>query len=163
MGLNASFEPHPDLEPLRFLLGTWRGEGAGGYPTIDPFTYGEEMRFEDVGDRYLLYGQSSWTLDGGDPVHFERGFLRPGTDAGSVELTLAHPLGLAEVGEGRVDATTMSIESDRVTRTGTGDAVTALRRRYVVRGDVLTYEIDMAMDETAMTRHLTAELRRTEP
>ena len=163
MGLNASFEPHPDLEPLRFLLGTWRGEGAGGYPTIGSFTYGEEMHFEDVGDRYLLYRQSSWTLGGGEPVHFERGFLRPGMDVGSVELTLAHPLGLAEVGEGRVDATTMSIESDRVTRTGTGDAVTALRRRYVVRGDVLTYEIDMAMDETAMTRHLAAELRRAGP
>ena len=116
-----------------------------------------------MGDRYLLYRQSSWTLDGGEPVHFERGFLRPGMDAASVELTLAHPLGLTEVGEGRVDATSLSIASDRVTRTSTGDAVTALRRRYEVRGDVLTYEIDMAMDETAMTRHLAAELRKVEP
>ena len=163
MGLNASFEPHPDLEPLRFLLGSWRGEGAGGYPTIGSFRYGEEMHFEDVGERYLLYRQSSWTLDGGEPVHFERGFLRPGMDVGSVELTLAHPLGLTEVGEGRVDATSLSIASDQVTRTSTGDAVTALRRRYEVRGDVLTYEIDMAMDETAMTRHLAAELRRAGP
>ena len=43
-----------------------------------------------------------------------------------------------------------------------GSTVTALRRRYRVAGDVLSYEIDMAMDETAMTRHLVAELRRVE-
>ena len=47
-------------------------------------------------------------------------------------------------------------------RTGTGSAVTALRRRYRLDGDVLSYEIDMAMDETAMSRHLVAELRRAE-
>jgi hypothetical protein len=163
MGLAASFEPHPDLAQLRFLLGTWRGEGAGGYPTIGSFRYGEEMIFEDVGDRYLLYRQSSWSLDEGAPVHFERGFLRPGTDPDIVELTLAHPLGLTEVGEGRVVDTSMDIASGQVTRTTTGDAVTALMRRYRVEGDLLTYEIDMAMDETPMSRHLAADLRKVQP
>lgn len=162
MGLASSFVPHPDLASLRFLLGTWRGEGAGGYPTIGSFRYGEEMIFEDVGDRYLLYRQSSWTLDESAPVHFERGFLRPGMDPMRVELTLAHPLGLAEVGEGQVDGTSMDIASDQVIRTTTGDAVTALRRRYRVQGDVLTYEIDMAMDETPMSLHLAAELQKAE-
>lgn len=160
MGLAASFQPHPDLAPLRFLLGTWRGEGDGGYPTIGSFRYGEEMIFEEVGEPYLLYRQSSWTLDEGTPVHFERGFLRPGMDTAKVELTLAHPLGLTEVGEGRVDGTSMDIASDAVTRTTTGDAVTALARRYRVVGEVLTYEIDMAMDQTPMTRHLSAELKK---
>jgi hypothetical protein len=162
MGLSASFERHPDLAPLRFLLGIWRGEGAGGYRTIGSFRYGEEIIFEDAGDRYLLYRQSSWTLDEGAPVHFERGFLRPGADPDDVELTLAHPLGLAEVGEGRVDGTSLDITSNQVTRTSTGDAVTALMRRYRVHDDVLTYEIDMAMDETPMSRHLIAELQRVE-
>jgi hypothetical protein len=159
MGLAISFEPDPDIEFLRFLLGTWRGEGAGQYPTVPPFRYGEEMIFEDVGDRFLLYRESTWTLDGGEPIHFERGFLRPGPDPGSRELTLAHPIGVAEVGEGRVDGTSMEIASHPLMRTSTGDPVTALARRYRVRGDMLTYEVDMETEETPLSRHLSGELR----
>ena len=58
-------ELHDDLRPLAFLLGTWRGEGAGEYPTIEPFAYREEMRFEHVGDTFLCYQQASWSPDDG--------------------------------------------------------------------------------------------------
>ena len=152
---------HPDLEPLAFLLGTWRGEGEGDYPTIDRFRYGEEMVFEHVGDAFLLYRQSSWSLDDERaPLHFERGFFRPGAEPGSVELALAHPLGLTEVSEGRLDGPDLVFASEAIARSHTGSAVSGLSRRYRVEGDRLTYELDMAMDETPMTRHLVAELRR---
>jgi hypothetical protein len=67
---------HPDVEPLAFLLGTWRGEGEGEWPVGESFRYGEEMTFEHVGDAFLLYLQRSWLLEDGSPLHFERGFLR---------------------------------------------------------------------------------------
>jgi hypothetical protein len=160
MGLAETFEPNPDLEYLRFLLGTWRGEGDGEFPTIRPFRYGEEMVVEDVGDAFLLFRQSSWTLPDGAPIHFERGFLRPGPEPGSVELTLAHPLGLAEVGVGVVDETSIVFASEALLRTPTGDPVRSLRRRYLVRDDVLTYEIDMETDGTGLSRHLTGRLQK---
>ena len=52
-------------------------------------------------------------------------------------------------------------EDGDVGRTRTGLDVVGLERRYRVDGDVLTYEVDMATERTAMTMHLRAELRRT--
>ena len=154
-------ELHRDLQPLAFLLGTWRGEGTGEYPTIEAFAYEEEMRFEHVGDTFLLYQQSSWSPSDGAPIHFERGFLRPG-GPGRIEFTLAHPIGLTEIAEGTLDGTAFELTSTGVGRTATGLSATALIRRYRVDGDVMRYRTDMATDETAMALHLEAELHRVE-
>jgi hypothetical protein len=152
---------HPDVAALAFLLGTWHGDGLGEYPTIEPFQYGEELSFDHVGDAYLVYAQRSWLLTDGSPLHMERGFLRPGAD-GALELTLAHPLGLTEVSEGTLEGTMIELAtgSAGVARTTTGLAVTGLSRRYHVDGPTLVYEIDMATEDTALTRHLAAVLRR---
>jgi hypothetical protein len=147
------------LRPLAFLLGTWRGEGKGEYPTIEPFDYEEEMRFEHVGDTFLLYQQASWSPVDGGPIHFERGFLRPG-EAGRIEFTLAHPIGLTEVAEGALDGTLFELSSTEVGRTTTGLTTTAVVRRYQVDGDVMRYRTDMATDLTPMALHLEAELHR---
>ena len=153
-------KPPPELAPLVFLLGTWEGSGDGEYPTLRPFRYGERIRFEHVGEPYLLYSLQSWGFEDDAPLHFERGFLRPGAGSRDVELTLAHPLGLTEVSQGRLVGTTLDLSSSSIGRTTTGSAVTGVARRYWVEDDVLRYEIDMAMEETPMARHLTGELRR---
>ena len=76
--------------------------------------YREELVFEHVGEPYLLYRQESWDLADGAPVHFERGFLRPGEAAGSLELCLAHPLGLTEVAHGAVRGTTLEFTATAI-------------------------------------------------
>jgi hypothetical protein len=155
----AAPAPHDDLASLTFLLGTWRGGGDGTFPTIPPFRYGEEMIFEHVGDPFLLYSQRSWLEPGGEPLHFERGFLRPAGE-GRVELVLAHPLGLTEVAEGKVDGTAIDTTSTAIGRTATGDPVIRLVRRWRVDGDRLDYELQMATETVRLGRHLTGNLRR---
>lgn len=150
---------HAELAPLAFLLGTWEGEGEGEYPTIDPFAYRERIEVADVGDTFLTYLQSSWSPDDGSAVHLERGFIRPGAD-GEAELTLAHPLGLVEVGHGFPHPGGITFRSSSVGRTRTGLDVVALERRYSVEGDRLTYEVDMATERTEMTMHLRGALLR---
>lgn len=150
---------HPSVEPLAFLLGTWKGKGDGVWPGAEPFHYGEEMTFEHVGDPWIAYRQRSWTAEDGAPLHFERGFFRP-AGPGRVEVVLAHPLGIVEVAEGTVSGTVVDVASTRVELTSTASPVTELRRRLEVRGDVLAYALQMAMREISLTRHVTAELRR---
>jgi hypothetical protein len=155
-------EVHGNLRPLAFLLGTWRGEGTGEYPTIDPFSYVEELTFDHVGDTFLRYEQASWSPVDGGPIHFERGFLRPG-EAGRIEFTLAHPIGLTEVAEGMLEGTSFELTSTEVGRTTTGLTTTDVSRSYRVNGDVMRYRTDMATDETPMALHLEAELHRVAP
>jgi hypothetical protein len=152
---------HPDVRSLAFLLGTWRGEGKGDYPTIDAFSFGEEITVDHVGDAFLRVDQRSWLLDDGSPLHFERGFLRPGA-GDEWELTLAHPLGLTEIAHGRRDGRSFEFRTGPggVGRTRTGMAVTGLIRRFEVDGDRWRSTMDMATDDTPMTRHLAAELQR---
>jgi hypothetical protein len=151
---------HPSVRPISFLLGTWVGEGTGAWPPdAEPFAYGEELTFEDVGDEFLQYSQRSWTSSDGSPLHFERGFLRPG-GAGHLELVLAHPLGVVELAEGSVAHGVIDVASTHVAATRTGSPVTALRRRIEVRDDVLRYELWMATRDVPLRRHLRAELKR---
>ena len=149
---------HVDLAPLAFLLGNWRGDGRGEYPGVAPFDYTEELTIEHVGDPFLLVTESSWTPDGA-PLHFERGTLRPVGD-GRVDLTLAHPIGVAEVAEGELEGTTLFLRSTGVNRTATGSPVTEIERRYRLEGDDLSYELDMATDDVARTFHVRATLRK---
>jgi THAP4-like, heme-binding beta-barrel domain len=156
----VTVDVHPDVALVSELLGTWRGEGSGEFPTIDAFRYGEEMIFEHAGLPYLMYSERSWLLDDElTPVHFERGFLRPGEE-GRVELVLAHPIGVVEVAEGTVAGGHIELRSVTTAATATGEPVRALRRRIEVHGDVLRYEMDMATEGVELSRHLRAELRR---
>jgi hypothetical protein len=150
---------HPDLGPVAFLLGTWVGEGAGEYPTIEPFAYGEEVRFSETGKPFLVYSQRTWSLDDGRPLHAECGYWRP-QPGGRLEVVLAHPTGIAEILEGAVTGSRIELTSTTVGRTTTAKEVRALRRLFEVDGDTLTYRVAMAAVGVPMTHHLAATLVR---
>ena len=153
-------ELHPALAPLAFLLGTWSGEGVGGYPTIEDFGFGQELTFSHYGKPLLEYTSRSWSLEGGRPMARESGWWRPGAD-GAVELVLAHPMGVVEVWLGTVAGTRVELSTDVVARTPSAKEVTAGRRLYGLVGDELMWAYDMAAVGQPLQPHLSARLRRT--
>ena len=69
--------PVEALTPIKWLIGRWQSISAlGTYPTIDPFTYCEEIRFVSYGQPLLNYSSVSWHPVKKSPMHLESGFLR---------------------------------------------------------------------------------------
>jgi THAP domain-containing protein 4 len=150
---------HQDLWPISFLVGTWRGEGKGEYPTVDPFAYEEEIRFWHDGRPLLFYEQRNWNAASKAPMHSETGFWRP-REGGAIEVVLAHGFGVAEIEEGEVHARRFELRSRSLASTSTAKVILEVARTYEVDGDELTYEMAMAYGDTPLTHHLRAELRR---
>ena len=150
---------HPAIQPVAFLLGRWRGEGAGQYPTIKPFRYREEAAFGHNGKPFLTYSQSTWSAEDGRPLHGEMGYLRM-VGEGQAELVIAQGIGITEVDTGRVRERELVLESCSVGRTPTAKPVTQVRRRIWLEGETLRYELEMAFAEVPLVNHLEASLRR---
>jgi hypothetical protein len=156
---------HPDVVPIAFLLGHWRGNGHGDYPTIDKFEFGQEVGFTHDGRPFLHYFSRTWLLDddGNEvrPLALETGFFRPKPD-GLLEVTLAHPTGFVEVYYGRVDGAKIELSTDAVVRTQTAKEYTGGQRLYgLVEGDLL-WTFDMAAVGQPLQPHIWARLQRTE-
>jgi hypothetical protein len=155
---------HPDIAVLAPLLGIWAGQGAGEYPTIEPFAYLEEVSFGHVGKPFLSYTQRTKAADDGRPMHAEVGYLRAPAP-GRIELVLAHPTGVAEIAEGTLSVEQglieIELEATNIGRTGSAKEVTALGRSIRVDGDELTYTLRMGAVGQPLQDHLTATLHRT--
>src|SRR6202008_771591 len=154
---------HPDLEALAPLLGTWAGQGAGKYPTIQPFEYLEEVVFSHVGKPFLAYVQKTKSVADGKPLHSETGFLRV-PQPGHVELVLAHPSGITEIDVGTYSVTGDRIEVELSTTsiglTPTAKEVTALGRSLRIDGDELSYSVRMGAVGQPLQDPLAAVLHR---
>src|SRR5690606_8087372 len=98
-------DPHPALLALLPFVGLWGGRGRGGYPTIEEFDYGQEIRISHDGRPFLAYESRAWLLDGHSrpvrPAARESGWWRPVVRAdrptGEVEVLITTPTGIMEL------------------------------------------------------------------
>lgn len=153
---------HPNVQSLEFLLGVWRGEGTGHYPTIDDFSYSETLTFEaPPGKPFFRYEQK--TVGPAGPMHTEVGYLRP-VGEGRMEFVIAQPTGQTELLEGDIiaegDALTFEFGPSAVRNTSTAKHVNVTRRIYVFSADraTLSTRFDMGAVGQVAQQHLESTL-----
>lgn len=155
----------PELvQPFEFLLGTWRGEGVGGYPTLEAdFRYAEEMTFACYGKPVIEFHSESWSVDDDRPLARQAGFWRP-VGADRLEVVLSIASGLVEVFYGGLvndpAGSHVELTSDVIAHTETAKQVQADKRLYAVRGGKLMYAMEMAAAGQQLQPHLSAALDR---
>ncbi|MFV0252776.1 MAG: FABP family protein [Beutenbergiaceae bacterium] len=164
----------PEVYPLAWLIGAWRGPGFVEYPDIPKRAVVTEARFEHDGGPYLSYRSTTWLLDGDlqsleqkvDPQllatgalwGIESGFWRvapsltdggPGAEqdpaaAHDLEVLLADPSGYTSVFLGQVAGPRINLATDAVVRTSTGAQVGAGSRIYGLVNSELFWALDLA-------------------
>ncbi len=84
---------HPDLNPLAWLVGSWRGKGHGEYPGIESFQFAQEVTFSHDGRNFLTYFSRSWIIDENNEIvqtaSSETGFWRVKPD-NQLEVLISH-------------------------------------------------------------------------
>ncbi|EME15280.1 FABP family protein [Rhodococcus triatomae] len=147
------------LGELGVFAGSWTGTGTGHYPTIESFSYEEEIEFTEMpGKPFLAYRSRTWSPARERPLHTENGYLR--RSGGAVELLVSQPTGFVEIQRGDLVDGVLDLTLLSFARSPDAKPVHEVRRRLVVGGDTLTYDLWMAHAETPLTHHLTARLQR---
>ncbi|XP_052206543.1 peroxynitrite isomerase Rv2717c isoform X2 [Diospyros lotus] len=155
----AALHVHPAVKPLSYLLGTWRGQGEGCFPTIASFKYGEEIQFSNLDNKPVIaYSSKTWKLSSGEPMHAESGYWRPKPD-GTVEVVLAQSTGLVEVQKGTHNAEekVVKLQSELV---GNASKVREITRVFNLVNGELAYVVEMATNQTSLQKHLKASLKK---
>ena len=154
---------HPDLNPLAWMVGTWRGKGRGDYPTIDSFEFAQEVVFNHDGRPFLNYYSRSWILDK------EGEILRPGgSETGFwrikphnvLEVVLAHNTGISEGWVGTFDGPKIQLVMDQGYSAPTAKIVTVGARLYGLVAGELFFAYDMATETQELQAHIWSSLER---
>uniref|UniRef100_A0A7S0EMH2 THAP4-like heme-binding domain-containing protein n=1 Tax=Hanusia phi TaxID=3032 RepID=A0A7S0EMH2_9CRYP len=159
---------NPKLTPLKWILGSWKGDGEGGYPGSkekDPlhFLYTEILTFNapNPAKPVISYDQKTVSRDGSKKMHAECGFYRVTGDNGQIEASIAQSTGIAEVQKGSMqdDGKTLLLESTVVAN---AEKVKAIHRslKYDAANDQLVILTSMEASGHPMTQHLSTVLKR---
>jgi len=154
---------HPDLMPLAWLVGSWRGKGRGEYPNVPSFQFAQEVSFNHDGRPFLNYFSRSWIIDENNeiirPAASEVGFWRV-KENNVLEVILAHNTGIAEGWVGIVKGAKIQLEMDQGYSSPSAKIVTAGSRLYgLVEGELFT-SYDMAAEGQTLQAHLWSSLQR---
>ncbi|KAM3283365.1 peroxynitrite isomerase [Capsicum chacoense] len=150
---------HPAVKPLTELLGTWKGDGEGFFPTISSFNYSEELQFSHSPNKPVIaYSSKTWNMKSGQPMHSESGYWRPKPD-GTIEVVIAQSTGLVEVQKGTYDVNegVVKLKSELV---GNASKVKEITRVFKLENGELSYVVEMATNLTALQPHLKALLKK---
>ena len=154
---------HPDLMPLAWLVGTWRGKGRAEYPNMEGFQFAQEVSFNHDGRPFLNYFSRSWIIDENDeiirPAASEVGFWRI-KENNVLEVILAHNTGIAEGWVGVVQGAKIQLVMDQGYSAPSAKIVTSGARLYgLVEGELFT-SYDMAAEGQTLQAHLWSSLER---
>jgi hypothetical protein len=151
------------------MLGSWRGRGEGSYPTIEDFSYLEEIAFGHVGKPFLAYSQKTRHAETNEPLHAESGYWRF-PSPGLVEVVIAQPTGLLEALTGSVTVhaghdnagpkADFQLACPDVGATATAVDVERTVRRFRFDGQSVSYDMAMAAVGQPLTHHLAATLHK---
>lgn len=181
LDLNLVRELAPEVRPLAWLVGQWRGRGMIAYPNVPDTTFWQEMTFDHDGGPYLRCVSTIYAtpdVASFDPQEFvdvasdaprhavwstESSYWRvtPGSEEKTeLEILVTDPAGhlslyLGEAGPGRVRAV-----SDLIARTQSAAPVTAAQRMYgLVEGDMF-WAWDLAAFGQDLQSYAAGRLRR---
>lgn len=158
--------PKITKEDLGLLIGIWKGDGIGSFPTIESFRFRDELEFEFINEEGVIhYKQKTWIKgEVSTPSHWESGFIRI-NENGVIEISNSQNGGRVEVLAGNI------IESDRDRKRleinfksiflGNDPRLVNTSRNIIVENDVLGYSIHMST-KTVQTAncHIEAALTR---
>ena len=154
---------HPELMPLAWMVGTWRGTGRGEYPTIKPFTFEQEVVFNHDGRNFLNYYSRTWILDDDGkvvkPGASETGFWRPKENK-TLEVVIAHSTGISEGWVGVHDGPKIQLAMDQGYSAPSAKIVTAGSRLYGLVEGELFFAYDMAAEGQTLQAHIWSTLKR---
>jgi len=160
------------LRFLRPLLGSWKGEGEGHYPTINSFKYREVTTFSNNGKPFLSYVQKTTSLEQ-EPMHTESGYLRvrQEDDKPILEFVVSDPTGVASVFDGHVmeDSNTrlvLKFASQQISCTPSAKKVSNQEREFIFFKENHSFQYTvkgMAAQDQPLTNHLSATLQALPP
>ncbi|WP_022917071.1 FABP family protein [Ruania albidiflava] len=181
----------PEVYPLAWLVGTWRGPGFIDYPGIGERPVLVEAHFSSDGGPYLLYTATTWeltnppaslegdidvaSLQAGQVWTSESGYWRvppPAEDAPTtpddqparteLEVLLAEPSGHVSVYLGVAQGPRIQLATDLIARTATGAEMTAAQRMYGLVHSELMWATDLAAFGHEMQSYSSGRMQRQE-